>query len=79
MNQNNTEVSSTRASEAGQSPPKAKRQQIWEKYDSEPMSFIMRNPKATPIVLLVLAVAPVVIVVSVLAVIFLMPEFSSQF
>jgi hypothetical protein len=79
MNQNNTELSGTRSSKTGQPSPEAKRQRIWEKYDSEPMSFIMRNPKATPIVLLVLAVAPVVIVVSVLAVIFLMPEFSSQF
>ncbi|UBF23608.1 hypothetical protein K9N68_17665 [Kovacikia minuta CCNUW1] len=74
MNQNNIN-----ASKVEQSAPTEKRQRIWEKYDSEPMSFIMRNPKVTPAILLVLAVAPVVIVVCVLAVIFLMPEFSSQF
>jgi hypothetical protein len=56
-----------------------KPQKIWEKYDSEPMSFLMRNPRLTPTILLILAIAPVLIVVCVLAVIFFVPEFSSQF
>lgn len=74
----NTEVSNTEVFPQEQLSSDAKPRRIWEKYDSEPLSFIMRNPKATPIVLLALAVAPVLIVVCVLAVIFFMPDFSSQ-
>jgi hypothetical protein len=64
MNQKNPNQS-----EAPQESPSAKRQSILEKYSSGPLDAILKNPKLTPTILLVLAVAPIIILAIVLAVI----------
>ncbi|WP_026736136.1 hypothetical protein [Fischerella sp. PCC 9605] len=35
-----------------------KHQTFWEKYGGAPLGFIMRNPRITPIALLILATVP---------------------
>ena len=58
------------ASEKQQQSPIAKRQNFWEKYGAAPLAFVMRNPKLTPVFLLVLATVPLVITAFVLALFF---------
>lgn len=58
-------------SEKQQQAPSAKRQNFFDKYGGAPLAFIMRNPKMTPVVLLVLAAAPIVITAFILAIAFL--------
>lgn len=45
-----------------QQQPSGKRQMFLEKYGAAPLAFILRNPKMTPVMLFVLALAPFVIV-----------------
>jgi hypothetical protein len=59
------------SSEKQQQAPSSKRQNFLDKYGGAPLAFIMRNPKMTPIILLVLAVVPFVITTFVLALVFL--------
>ena len=54
-----------------QQAPATKRRIFLEKYGGLPLALIMRNPKMTPIILLVLAVVPFVITTFVLALVFL--------
>lgn len=58
-------------SEKQQQAPEAKHQNFLEEFGNAPLAFIMRNPKVTPIILLVLAVAPLVVTAVVLALVFL--------
>lgn len=60
----------TVASEKQQQAPVTKGQNFWEKYGSAPMAFVMRNPKLTPVFLLVLATVPLVITAFVLTLFF---------
>ncbi|MBO3461665.1 hypothetical protein G7B40_015430 [Aetokthonos hydrillicola Thurmond2011] len=54
-----------------QQPASAKRQIIGEEYGGEPLASVLRNPKLTPTILFIFAVAPFAIATVVLAVIFL--------
>lgn len=58
-------------SEKLQQAPSTKRQNFFDKYGGAPLASIMRNPKITPVILLILAVVPFVITTFVLALIFL--------
>lgn len=50
-----------------QQAPATKRRIFLEKYGGLPLAFIMRNPKMTPVILLVLAIVPLMITAFVLA------------
>ena len=50
-----------------QQAPRNKRQIFLEKYGGLPLALIMRNPKMTPVILLVLAIVPLMITAFVLA------------
>jgi hypothetical protein len=58
-------------SEKQQQTPSAKRQSFLEEFGKAPLAFIMKNPKVTPKILLVLGAAPLVITAVVLALFFL--------
>lgn len=58
-------------SEKQQQAPQDLRPNFWEKYGGAPLALIMRNPKVTPVILLVLATTPIVITAIVLALFFL--------
>lgn len=48
-----------------------KRQNFLDKYGGAPLASIMRNPKITPTILLVLAIVPFVIATFILTLVFL--------
>jgi hypothetical protein len=50
-----------------QQAPATKRRIFLEKYGGLPLALIMRNPKMTPVILLVLAIVPLMITAFVLA------------
>lgn len=56
-------------SEKQQPASATKRQMFLEKYGAAPLAFILRNPKMTPVVLFILALAPLVIAAVVLGLI----------
>lgn len=47
-----------------------KRQTFWEKYGGAPLEFIMRNPRITPVALLILATVPLVVTALILTLYF---------
>lgn len=58
-------------SEKSQQAPSPKRQNFLDKYGGAPLASIMRNPKITPTILLILAIVPFVIATFVLTLVFL--------
>lgn len=57
--------------EKRQQTPETQAQKVWEKYSSPPMDFIMKNPKMTPVILLILAAVPIATVAFILGILLL--------
>lgn len=48
--------------------PDVDHQDMLRKFSADPIHFIMENPRLTPLILLILAAAPIIVLVVVLAV-----------